>query len=373
MNTISENLYLTAVTALFGSIALVLYLIPKIKYIIENRQLIEHPNKRSSHKTAIPTMAGVSFYLTLIFSLILIDSWDIDGIGMNLIGALTIIFALGLKDDLIISTPKAKIGGELLAISFILFCNCMQITSFDGFLGISTMPSVVSYALMTLMILTIINSYNLIDGIDGLASTIGIVIFSLFGFIFYIAGLYFYFILCICLVGMQLAYLRYNLSKTKKIFMGDTGSLIVGFCLGFLSLKFLSMDVSLLTEFSFIPENKFLVIAALFYIPLFDTLRVMGVRLINKKNPFHPDNNHIHHILINSGLSHIKASLFLGFLSLLSSIVFISLSLYLNSFQMIFVLIVSSSLLLSIFHALKRNVKSENKFRHLVRAIQFLF
>ena len=369
----SSNLYLTALLSLIGAFALVLYLIPKIRYIVERRNLIDNPDHRSSHNISIPTMAGVSFFLTLILGINLIKTWDVDGVGINLIAALTIMFALGLKDDLIMSTPKAKIGGEIIAIMCILFCNCMQITSLEGFLGIYEIPAVVSYALTTLMILTIINSYNLIDGIDGLASTVGIVIIGVFGFIFFITGLYFYFILCLCLIGILLGYLRYNLSKTKKVFMGDTGSLIIGFCIGFLSLKFLSLDASLFTEFSFIPENKFIVIVALLFIPLFDTFRVIGVRLLSKKSPFSPDRNHVHHILIDSGLSHIKASLFLGLLSLVLALGFISLSLLLNSFLMIFVLIVISVLLLGLFYALKNNVKSENKFRHLVRAIQFLF
>jgi len=309
----------------------------------------------------------------LILAINLIKTWDVDGVGINFIAALTIIFALGLKDDLIMSTPKAKIGGEIIAIICILFCNCLQITSLEGFLGIYEIPSVVSYALTTLIILTIINSYNLIDGIDGLASTIGIVIFSVFGFIFFKTGIHFYFILCLCLIGIQLGYLRYNLSRTKKIFMGDTGSLIMGFCIGFLSLKFLSLDASLLTESSFIPENKFLVIVSLLFVPLFDTLRVIGIRLINKKGLFSPDRNHIHHVLINSGLSHIKASLFLGFLSLGLSIVLISLSMYLTSFQMLGALIVSFMLLLGVFDRLKNNVKTENRSKYLLRAIHFLF
>lgn len=368
-----NNLYITVLISLIGSFALVIYLIPKIRYIVERRKLTDDPDQRSSHKISTPSMAGVSFFITLIFVLILINVWDIDGIGINLIGALTIIFALGLKDDLIVSTPKAKIGGEILAIFFILFCNCMQITSLEGFLGIYNIPLVISYALSILMILTIINSYNLIDGIDGLASTIGIAIFSVFGFIFFMTGLYFYAMICLSLLGILLAYLRYNLSSTKKIFMGDTGSLIMGFCIGFLSLKFFSMDASLLTGLSFMPENKLVVIAALLFIPLFDTFRVIGVRLINKKSPFSPDNNHIHHILIDSGLSHFKASLFLGFLSLGLSILFIYLSFYLNSFQMLGILITSSLLLLAIFDRLKNNVKSENKFNYLVRAIHFFF
>jgi UDP-N-acetylmuramyl pentapeptide phosphotransferase/UDP-N-acetylglucosamine-1-phosphate transferase len=352
---------------------LVLYLIPKIRYIVEQRKLNDQPDQRSSHIVSTPSMAGVSFFLTLIFALILLNRWDFDNIGINLIGALTIIFSLGLKDDLIVSTPKAKIGGELLAIFFILFCNCMEVTSLDGFLGIQSIPFAVSSALSILMILTIINAYNLIDGIDGLASTVGIVIFSIYGFIFLYTELYFYFLICISLIASLLAYLRYNLSSSKKIFMGDTGSLIIGFCIGFLSLKFLSMEASLLNSLSFNLENRLFVIAAIMYIPLFDTFRVFSVRLINKKSPFSPDNNHIHHILIDSGLSHFKSSLFLGFLNLGLAILFIFLSFYLNSFQMLWVLIFTTLLLLAIFNELKNNVRIENKFKYMVRAIRFFF
>jgi len=310
-----ENLYLTALLALIGSFTLVRIFIPKIIWIVNRRNLIDDPDHRSSHKISTPTMAGVSFFLTLIFAINFIGKWDTDGISMNLMAALTLMFAIGLKDDLVVSTPRAKIGGELLAISLVLFSSSLQFTSLDGFFGIQSIPSLVSYALIILMILFIINSYNMIDGIDGLASIIGIVIFGVYGSLFLIMGLNFYFLLCICLIGIQLAYLYYNLSSTKKIFMGDTGSLVMGFCIGFLSLKFLSIDTSILTEFSFIPENKFYIIAGIFYIPLFDTLRVIGVRLINNKSPFFPDNNHIHHILIGSGLKHRQASLFLGFLN----------------------------------------------------------
>ncbi len=318
-------------------------------------------------------MAGVAFFLTLIFGINFIGRWDIDAIGINLIASVTLVFAIGLKDDLVMSSPKAKVGGELLAISFVLFNSGLQVASLDGFLGLQNIPMIVSYVLITLMILTIINSYNMIDGIDGLASIIGVVIFGVFGTIFFITGYNFYFLLCLCLIGILTAYLRYNFSSKKKIFMGDTGSLIIGFCIGFLALKFLSLDASSLSKLSFRPENKLFAIAAIFYIPLFDTLRVIGVRLLQKKSPFFPDNNHIHHILIDSGLKHYQASMFLGFLNLSLAILFISLSTYFNSIQMLGFLVVSFGALLIIFHQLKINIKSKNKFGHLVRAIQFLF
>ena len=367
------NLYFIAFGSIIGSFILVTFLIPKISWIVRSRNLIDRPDQRSSHTTSIPTMAGISFFFTLIFMLILIKDWDINAIGINLIAAIGLMFAIGLKDDLVVSTPRAKIGGEILAIFFILFCNCLEVSSLAGFLGIQNIHVLVSYALIILMMLTIINSYNMIDGIDGLASIIGIAIFTLYGFIFYITDQNFYFLLCLCLIGILGAYLRYNLSKSKKVFMGDTGSLIIGFCIGFMSLKFLSMDASILRAHSFSPENSLIVIAAIFFIPLFDTLRVIGVRLLNKKSPFYPDNNHIHHILINSGLTHFKASLFLGFLNVALAISFIQLSRLFNSFVMIGFYIISFTLLLGIFHQLKKNIGKGNQFKHLITAIRFLF
>lgn len=364
---------LAAPLIVMGSFLAAYIIIPKIIWIVNHRELIDHPEERSSHKNATPTMAGVAFFLTLILALFFLKTWDKDLIGLNLIAALTIIFVIGLKDDLVVSSPRAKLGGELVATLFVLFCSCMQVTTLHGFLGIDNIPLWFAYGFGTLMVLTIINSFNLIDGIDGLASTIGLVIFSVYAVIFYATGLYFYFLLCVSLIAMLLAYLRYNFSGTKKIFMGDTGSLIIGFCIGFFTLRFLAMDATLFTGFSFKLENKLIIIAAILYIPLLDTLRVIGVRLLNKKSPFYPDRNHIHHILIDSGLSHVKSSLFLGFLNVLMVGLFIFLSSYLNSIQLLFVFAISFVFFLGVFYKLRENVTSKNSFKHLVKAIHFLF
>ncbi|MGB3608060.1 MAG: MraY family glycosyltransferase [Psychroserpens sp.] len=303
----------------------------------------------------------------------IINIWDIDRIGINIIAATGLMFAIGLKDDLVVSTPKAKIGGEVLAILFIVFCNCLQVNSLHGFLGIYGIPTWLSIGLIILMILTVVNSYNLIDGIDGLASVIGMSIFAVYGFIFFQAGLNFYFLVCLCLIGILLAYLRYNLSSTKKIFMGDTGSLVIGFCIGFLSLKFLAMDVSLLSNLNFKGENKIIIVGAIFFIPLFDTLRVIGVRLMDKKSPFFPDNNHIHHILIDSGLSHFAASLILCFLNLIIAGTLILLATNFNSFEMILIMLLYFSFFLILFNRLKNNIGKKIEYKSLIGVIQSLF
>ncbi|MDP5081490.1 MAG: undecaprenyl/decaprenyl-phosphate alpha-N-acetylglucosaminyl 1-phosphate transferase [Winogradskyella sp.] len=359
-----DNLFLFAVISLLGSYFLVFILIPKISWIVQSRNLMDQPNHRSSHKSSTPSMAGVSFFLVLIFMLNAINAWDTENIGINLIAATGLMFAIGLKDDLIVSTPRAKIGGEILAIFFVIFCNCLEVSSLEGFLGLNDLPIFLSYLIIVLLILTIVNAYNMIDGIDGLASVIGIAIFAIYGTIFYAAGLYFYFLLCLSLIGILLAYLRYNLSSTKKIFMGDTGSLVIGFCIGFVSLKFLSMDTSLLSDYSFKGENKLIVIGAIFFVPLFDTLRVIGVRLLDRKSPFHPDNNHIHHILIHSGLTHFKASLLLCFLNLGISTTLILLSTIFNSLEMLGFMVLYFVFFLGVFHTLRINVGNQIRYKY---------
>lgn len=354
---IMSNLLVISIVTVINSFLLVYFIIPKIWWVMQMRKLNDKPNGRSSHIGKTPSMAGLAFFITLIITLFFIQNFDTESITLNIIAALTIICMVGLKDDLVLSTPKAKIGAEILAISLILLHNSMQINSLNGFLGAFNLPEVVSVILIVLMMLTIINSYNLIDGIDGLASIIGIIIFSLYALIFYLASFYFYFLLCLSLIALLLSYLFYNFSTTKKIFMGDTGSLIIGFCIGVLTLKFLAIDTSLLSGFESYPENRLIVVVAILCIPLFDTFRVIGIRLLNGKSPLQPDRNHIHHILLDYGFSHSKISLLLGLLNYILVILLIYLSLHLNSFQMLAVILLIFVLLLSVFYKLKLTIK----------------
>lgn len=310
---------------------------------------------------AIPTMAGISFFITLIMTIFFIQHFDTDHISLNIIAATTVLFIIGLKDDLVLATPRAKVLMEIAAILFILFSSAMQISTFHDFLGIKTMPAIFTYMAIIIMLLTIINAFNLIDGIDGLASSVAIIIFSIYSLIFFAAHLYFYFLLCLSLIGILLAYLNYNFSSTHKIFMGDTGSLIIGFCIGLFTLKFLSMDAALFSNFSFNPENKLIVIAAILWIPLFDLFRVIGVRLYHKKSPFYPDRNHVHHILIDMGLSHFKAAMLLGFLNYLLVIIIIWLSSFWNCFIMMAILMGLFTAGVFVFYILQKKMTLKNK------------
>jgi UDP-N-acetylmuramyl pentapeptide phosphotransferase/UDP-N-acetylglucosamine-1-phosphate transferase len=341
--------------AVINSFLLVYFIIPKIRWVIVQRQLHDHPDDRSSHSAATPTMAGISFYITLIMTLFFIQNFDTDKIGITLIASSTLVFIVGVKDDLVHTTPRSKLGMETLAILFLLFSCNMQVFTLHGFLGIYEIPIAISYPVVILLILTIVNGFNIIDGIDGLASIIAIVIFSTFALIFYTTANYFHFLICLSFIGMLTAYLIYNFSHRKKIFMGDTGSLIIGFCIGFCALKFLAMDITIFSRFALKPENELIVLVGILFIPIFDLFRVIGVRLLNGKSPMSPDQNHIHHILVNTGLAHYKVALLLGALNYVIVILLILLSSHCNSCQLLAILLVIVTVLLGVFYKLKLN------------------
>ena len=157
---------------------------------------------------------------------------------------LTVLFVIGLKDDLVVSSARAKLMGQIMAMLLVVFIPELHINSGFGFLGLTNLNYGLSLLLSAFVVLGSINAYNLIDGIDGLAGIIGIIIFSAFGLLFYLSHQYFYFYISLCGVGVLLAFLRYNLaSGVKKIFMGDTGSLIIGYLIGVLTLKFLAVSL----------------------------------------------------------------------------------------------------------------------------------
>jgi UDP-N-acetylmuramyl pentapeptide phosphotransferase/UDP-N-acetylglucosamine-1-phosphate transferase len=192
------------------------------------------------------------------------------------------------------------------------FAN-IRITSFFGIFGIHELDIITSYVFSVFTMVVITNAMNLIDGIDCLAGAVGTLAALVLGFWFYTTDHTQYSILAGCLAGSLIAFLYYNRTPAR-IFMGDTGSLIVGIVLSILAIKFIEMNRILpVDDPSKIRRVPVFAIAVLI-IPLFDTLRVFMIRMLQGRSPFHPDRNHIHHLLIDLGMSHIKAtSALIGF------------------------------------------------------------
>lgn len=298
---------------IFGAVFSLTYiLLPKIRTTTMKFSLYDAPDHRSSHSDIVPTFGGVAFFFCLMLSLFFLEPLDVDGIVVALLVALTITFFIGLTDDFKNLSPKVKFLGQVLSVGMILSHPEFQIASLHGFLGIQELPFLVSIGFSGFLFLGFINAFNLIDGIDGNASIVGIVISVTLGFIFYKLELFFYLAICVVLVATLFAFLRFNFSNGKKIFMGDTGSLVVGLVLGALTMRLLSLGFSPVSKIAITRTEIPLLLLGVLIIPVLDISRVIFIRIMRKKSIFSPDRNHIHHVLIDAGLSHRQASLLVG-------------------------------------------------------------
>lgn len=305
----------TSIIVGLGALIATLLFIPKLNGVIRFKKLMDQPNARSSHLNATPNLGGISFYVVIMLSFYFLAPFDDTDITISLIPGLTIIFILGLKDDLIVLAPLTKLIGQLLAAVFLVFHYRFSIESLHGFMGIEEMTQVIAMPLAVLIMIAVMNAINLIDGIDGLAATISLIIFTMFGYAFHLTNNPYLVLICITMIGTLVGFLYYNLNKKceKKTFMGDTGSMILGFLIAALSIRFLALDSTSLKALPLNIENLPIVVVVILIVPFFDTGRVFILRIMKKKSPFQPDRNHIHHILIDRlKISHRRASFFIG-------------------------------------------------------------
>jgi UDP-N-acetylmuramyl pentapeptide phosphotransferase/UDP-N-acetylglucosamine-1-phosphate transferase len=291
-------------------------LIPRIRNTTLKLGYIDTPDARSSHQNTVPTFGGIAFYISLILTLFMLQKEYDNAIIITLLVSISILFFTGFKDDLRNSSPKAKLFGQLLAVSLLMLHSEFYISSLHGLFGIYEMPPIIGVPFSVFLFISIINAYNLIDGIDGLASMVGIVAAFSFGVLFYHLDLYFYTGICVAIISMLFAYLRFNFSTKKKIFMGDTGSLTIGFVLGILGMRLMTLDFETVSLIGIPRSGILLLVLTILIVPTFDVSRVIFIRLIKKMSISSPDRNHIHHILIDAGLTHKKASLLLGFVNI---------------------------------------------------------
>jgi len=313
----TENIIFNIIGLFIGSLMLSIYLVPKVKRIVYSKRLMDEPNSRSSHKKSTPSLGGIAFYIIFILGLYFNDQFDEFNVSMSILPGVTLMFFLGLKDDLVALSSRVKFGGQILACLFVLFHYKFEIESFHGFLGIYTMPIWVSIPLALLVMITIINAYNLVDGIDGLAASISTVAFTCFAIYFFWVGRLFLALTAISMIGALVGFLFFNLSERKKIFMGDTGSLVIGFLLAVFSIRLLALEEGL-ALLPFDAEYIPLVMGTFIFLPLFDVIRVFSVRILQGNSPFSPDRNHIHHILIDKlKWSHRRTSFAISGLSFL--------------------------------------------------------
>ena len=305
-----------------------------ISVVKKNEKLLDKPNSdRASHKISVPTFGGIAIFCGILFSIIFWINLAIYTALQPLLSALLIVFFIGVVDDLISLSPFKKLVGQLLAITVVVYFSDLRITSMYGIFTIHELPYWFSLLLTAFTMVVITNAYNLIDGLDGLAASVGIVMTFSFGLLFLINNELEYVVLSWSLTGALLAFLRFNFHPAK-IFMGDTGSLVIGFLLSVFAVSIVESNIKY-EGFDFEAKGSALAIAILI-VPLFDALRVFVLRVSKGGNPLFPDRNHIHHNLSDLGYGHRRTSLYIC----LANLFFIALVVVLRDLGVNYILLI---------------------------------
>jgi UDP-GlcNAc:undecaprenyl-phosphate GlcNAc-1-phosphate transferase len=309
------------------SLLFVVFAIPSIIAVSFRKRLFDDPSEsRKVHDRVVPNFGGVAIFTAMLFSCsLLIPSY---------------LLMTGLKDDVVGLSPAIKFLAQLVSALITVVVANIRIENMHGMFGAHELPYVGSVILTVFFIVGIVNAFNLIDGIDGLAGTLGVIFSLIFAFLFFKAGVMGWSYIALSLTGALIGFLFFNVTPAQ-IFMGDSGSLLLGFVAALLSLKFLqvsSTDIVMFGPF-YITSGAGLVIAVLI-IPIFDTLRVLILRILKNTSPFRADNNHLHHRLLFLGLSHVQATLVLAVANVLFVVMALSLQ-QLGNTQLIGLIVVS--------------------------------
>ena len=354
------------ILAFITAFTLTYFAIPSIIKVARIKNLCDEPGERRSHTVSTPSLGGVAIFAGVIFSIILWTPFNVFGDLQYILCAFIIIFLVGARDDIVPVSPTYKLIAQIFATSILVFKSNVVITSMYSLFGIGDLNMFVSYALSIFTILVIINAFNLIDGINGLSGSIGTLISVTFGTWFIMIDRLELAIIAFTLAGSTIAFLKYNVTPAK-IFMGDTGSLLLGIVCSILAIKFLEWNKSImaLSEYShlrpFAVKSVPAVAIGIMILPLFDTLRVFIMRAMRGRSPMSPDRNHIHHLLIDFGFTHMKAT---GILVMVNT-VFIVMALNLQSlgsFNLIaLILFLATSLTGMLFFAVRQKRIAANK------------
>ena len=295
--------------------AISFFSIPVIIRAAKRRNLFDHPDySRKIHSESIPTLGGVAIFLAFLLSFA-VSPWSDSFTGFSfLVAALLILFFVGLKDDLVSLSPGVKLGAQLSAIGLVMYGSDMMITDYHGVLGLAGIPYWIAMPVTFFTIIVVINAINLIDGIDGLAGGIGTIASLLFGVGFLYAGQWPMGIFSLCLAGALLGFLWYNFSPAS-IFMGDTGSMLLGFLLSIQAIAFLKLGSAPVFVELFGNAGPVLTVSILAF-PLFDTLRVVVKRYRRGDSIFTAGQDHIHHEFLRMGFSHKSTAVLLYLMSI---------------------------------------------------------
>ena len=302
--------FLLYALALIVSCTISLYAVKKIIFIADHRKIYDIPDDvRKFHGVNIPSLGGIGIFVGYIVTAAFFMFQDAN--GWNYIVASTVLlFFTGVYDDLMNMNPSKKLLLQFLASALTIYCTNIRLSSLEGMLGVYELPYWLSVGFTTTACVLFINVFNFIDGIDGLACSFAVFYLLLFSVFLALSGHIRPACVAISLAGATGGLFYYNVSPAR-IYMGDTGSMVLGFSIfifGLLTINGFSPSGSvsgILPSFSVHSRSgMIIVVLATLFLPVYDAFRVFAIRLSRGLSPLRADRSHLHYYLLDAGCSH---------------------------------------------------------------------
>ena len=281
-----------------------LWIHPKILKIAILKNIVDNPDARKLQRRPIPVMGGIAVFFGLLVGICSSQIMFFSPGVFILTAAMLVMLYTGTIDDILDLSPNIRFLIEILVVGFIMYVNECAIDNFNGLWGIGTIPTWFAAPLTVFAAVGIINAINLIDGVNGLSSGFCFMASVLFAIMFYISGNVTMTILATSAAGAIVPFFLHNVfGKTSKMFIGDGGTLVIGTMMSMFVISILGKG-SLSARFAEQGVGLIPFTLAVLAVPVFDTLRVMSMRILRGKSPFSPDKTHLHHLFIELGFTH---------------------------------------------------------------------
>ena len=274
---------------------------PKLVKVARLKKIVDNPNARKLNKQPVPVLGGVGVFFGLMFSLS-VAGYYIPGMNIpfELIIAMLIMLYTGVGDDILSLSPRLRFALQIFTVCLMMFLSGIYIDNFHGLWGIYELPRLGAFLLTLVSCVGIINAINLIDGVDGLCSGYGMFASIMFAICFLRMGDVSYAVLAFAVFGALIPFLLHNMfGRRYKMFMGDGGSLVLGFICSLFVMRVIQ------SGYDVVSGSTVSFTLAVLSVPVFDTLRVMTSRILQHRSPFSPDKTHLHHMFIELGCSHV--------------------------------------------------------------------
>ena len=360
-----------ALLALLGT----LWIHPKVLKIAILKNIVDNPDARKLQRNPVPVLGGIAVFFGITIGLCCSQAIFNSASTFMLISAMLIMLYTGTMDDIISLSPGIRFLIEILVIVWLMYASNTSINCFWGLWGVSTIPAWISYPLTILAAVGIINAINLIDGVNGLSSGFCFMSSVLFAIFFMITGNQTMTTLAMSAAGAIIPFFLHNVfGQSTKMFIGDGGTLVIGTMMAMFVMSILGVNHGCIgvasTGAGLIPF-----VLAVLSMPVFDTIRVMSTRIMDKKSPFHPDKTHLHHMLIDLGFSHIGTTITILSMNLFIVLVwFVSYKMGASIDLQLYIVVGLGILFTFVFygyakHMLKRGSKALNTFKKVAKAL----